>query len=376
MSKKEITIVIATLLILIAIVFIVVTLINKKKNPVEPGNPEVPDIPRVEFSEKIEIVPTMDDQIKSDTSWCATFQLVWNDLKNEVVKQDIKMSPQPEIADNLNKESFTEDMISDEYYYKIYGPKSLSLKAEIEKGIKEKFNQTSDILNDFDWSEEATTASDPKRMFFYTMLYREFEYLYEFDKLDNGNFGKNTDVEYFGIDSNSNEELRSNIRVLYYNSKEDFAIVLKTKNNDEVIMVKSPDGNTFNEIYNNMNKKAENRVGSSYMEEEDFFKAPKLKFNVKKDYVELAGKMFTTTDGDVLEIAKALQTVQFEIDEKGGKVKSEAAIDVKDGLAIDPGAKPKPRYFYLDDTFALFLREEGKDMPYFAARIEDITKYQ
>ena len=373
MSKKEIIIVAITLVVLIAIVFLVVALLNRKK---EPGNPEEPDIPRVEFSDKIEVVPTMDDIIMSDTSWCATFQLVWNDLKNEVVKQDIKMSPQPEIVDNLNKESFTEDMLSDEYYYKIYGPKSPSLKAEIEKGIKEKFNQTSDILDDFDWSEKATTESDPKRYFFYTMLYREFEYLYEFDKLDNGNFGKNTDVEYFGIDSNSNEELRSNIRVLYYNSKEDFAIVLKTKNNDEVIMVKSPEGNTFNQIYENMNKKTQESTSSSYMKEEDYFKAPKLKFNVKKDYVELAGKIFATADGDALEIAKALQTVQFEIDEKGGKVKSEAAIDVKDGLAIDPGAKPKPRYFYLDNTFALFLREEGKDMPYFAARIEDITKYQ
>jgi len=134
--------------------------------------------------------------------------------------------------------------------------------------------------------------------------------------------------------------------------------------------------NAYLLIYENMNKKAQESTSSSYMEEEDFFKAPKLKFNVKKDYVELAGKMFNTADGDVLEIAKALQTIQFQIDEKGGKVKSEAAIDVKDGLAIDPGAKPKPRYFYLDDTFALFLKEEGKDMPYFAARIEDITKYQ
>ena len=356
MSKKEIIIVAITLVLLIAIVFLVVALLNRKK---EPENPEVPDISRVDFSDKIEVVPAMDDTIMSDTSWCATFQLVWNDLKNELVKQDIKMSPQPIIADNLNKGSFTEDMLSDEYYYKIYGPKSPSLKAEIEKGIKEKFNQTSDILNDFDWSEEATTASDPKRLFFYTMLYREFEY---------GNFGKYKDVEYFGIDNKSNEELKENIRVLYYNSKDDFAVVLKTKNHDEVIMVKSPEGNTFNEIYNNMNKKAENRVGSSYMEEEDFFKAPKLKFNVKKDYIELAGKMFSTADGDVLEIAKALQTIQFEINEKGGKVKSEAAID--------PGAKPKPRYFYLDDTFALFLREEGKELPYFAARIEDITKYQ
>ena len=373
MSKKEITIVIATLVILIAIVFIVVAVLNKKK---EPGNPEVPDMPKVDFSDKIEIVPTMEDTIMSDTSWCATFQLVWNDLKNEVVKQDIKMTPQPEIADNLNKESFTEDMLSDEYYYKIYGPKSLSLKEEIEKGIKEKFNQKSDILDEFDWSEEATTASDPKRLFFYTMLYREFEYLYKFDKLENGEFGKYNDVEYFGINGKSNEELRSNIGVLYYNSEDDFAVILKTKNNDEVIMVKSPEGNTFSQIYDNMNKKAQESTSSSYMEEEDYFKAPKLKFNVKKDYVELAGKIFATADGDALEIAKALQTVQFEIDEKGGKVKSEAAIDVKDGLAIDPGAKPKPRYFYLDDTFALFLKEEGKDMPYFAARVEDITKYQ
>ena len=373
MSKKEIIIVAITLVLLIAIVFLVVALLNRKK---EPENPEVPDISRVDFSDKIEVVPAMDDTIMSDTSWCATFQLVWNDLKNELVKQDIKMSPQPIIADNLNKGSFTEDMLSDEYYYKIYGPKSPSLKAEIEKGIKEKFNQTSDILNDFDWSEKGTTASDPKRYFFYTMLYREFEYLYKFDTLDNGNFGKYKDVEYFGIDNKSNEELKENIRVLYYNSKDDFAVVLKTKNHDEVIMVKSPEGNTFNQIYENMNKKTQESTSSTYMKEEDYFKAPKLKFNVKKDYVELAGKMFPTADGDVLEIAKALQTIQFEIDEKGGKVKSEAAIDVKDGLAIDPGAKPKPRYFYLDNTFALFLREEGKELPYFAARIEDITKYQ
>ena len=352
MSKKEIIIVAITLVLLIAIVFLVVALLNRKK---EPENPEVPDISRVDFSDKIEVVPTMDDTIMSDTSWCATFQLVWNDLKNELVKQDIKMSPQPIIADNLNKGSFTEDMLSDEYYYKIYGPKSPSLKAEIEKGIKEKFNQTSDILNDFDWSEKGTTASDPKRYFFYTMLYREFEYLYKFDTLDNGNFGKYKDVEYFGIE-------KENIRVLYYNSKDDFAVVLKTKNHDEVIMVKSPEGNTFNQIYENMNKKTQESTSSTYMKEEDYFKAPKLKFNVKKDYVELAGKMFPTADGDVLEIEKAL--------------KSEAAIDVKDGLAIDPGAKPKPRYFYLDNTFALFLREEGKELPYFAARIEDITKYQ
>jgi len=38
--------------------------------------------------------------------------------------------------------------------------------------------------------------------------------------------------------------------------------------------------------------------------------------------------------------------------------------------------EPEPRYFYVDDTFAIFLREKGKDMPYFAGIITDITKFQ
>ena len=34
------------------------------------------------------------------------------------------------------------------------------------------------------------------------------------------------------------------------------------------------------------------------------------------------------------------------------------------------------REFNFDSTFTLFLREEGKQMPYFAANISDITKFQ
>ena len=34
------------------------------------------------------------------------------------------------------------------------------------------------------------------------------------------------------------------------------------------------------------------------------------------------------------------------------------------------------REFAIDDTFAIFLKEEGKDNPYFAGKISDITKFQ
>ena len=104
-------------------------------------------------TEGVTVVPTMNDTITSDSSWCGTFQLVWNDMKNELVKQDVEFTPQLDMAVRLNAEDFDETMLSDEYYFKTYGLKTLELKEKIENGIMEKFNQTSDIIDDFDWSD-------------------------------------------------------------------------------------------------------------------------------------------------------------------------------------------------------------------------------
>ncbi len=317
----------------------------------------------------IYVVPTMSDEIKSDSSWCATFQLVWNDMKNEVVKQNIVFNPQTDMAENLNKEEFTEDMLSDEYYFKTYGLKNKTLKEKIQAGIKEKFNQTSDLLDEFDWADD----EDNDSYFFYTMLYRKFEYKTRFSKLNKDKFGKYENINYFGIDGKSNDSVRKQIKVLFYNSEDDFAVKLETKNNDEVIFYKNPKGNNFNEIYENMVKSLSEYDGNNTFGDYDEFKAPYINFNVEREYDELSFKDFYTSTGEKLYIEKAIQTINFSLDEKGGKIKSEAAIDV-DLISID--YDDEIRKFYLDDTFVIFLKENSKDMPYFAARIDDIRKYQ
>ena len=339
---------------------------------------------RSEPKDDLSIVPTMQDEITEDGAWCATFQLVWNDMKNEVVKQDVVFNPQEQIAENLNKEEFTEDMLSEEYYYKTYGLKTLELKAQIENGIMEKFNQTSDILDMIDWSEEALNdPNDPNvnRYLFYAMLYREFEFLEEFNELENGNFGNQyTDVKYFGIDSDEDEvkqeKMREQIDVLYYNSEDDFAIIINTKSNDEVILCKNPEGSNFKEMYDNMNNKANLYTGNKEMDDIDQFKAPNLSFNQIREYTELQGKKFDIAGGRIGEIEKAIQSIEFELDAKGGKIKSEAIIDMMDTTSAMPEEIETPRYFFVDDTFAIFLREKGSNLPYFAAKITDITKVQ
>lgn len=315
----------------------------------------------------VEVVPTLSDKVSADTSWCPTFQLIWNDFKNDIVKEDIKFDEKSDILDNLNKEDFTTKDISDNYYYKIYGRKNLELKNKIETAIKEKFNHTSDILDQFDWSSDALDSGEDviDRYFLYSMLYREFEFNKKFDTF-NDEFKEIENVKYFGI-IKDNDEIRDQIKVYYYNDENDFAIKLITKNNDEVIVIKNPKGETFEEIYNNIKGKETTDFNS-----DDNFMMPKIDFNVLREYNELENRKIETVDG-IYTIEKAIQSIKFSLDEKGGKVKSEAGMDVKfETTASDK----KIRNFYVDDTFALLLKESNKEKPYFALRVDDISKFQ
>ena len=58
--------------------------------------------------------------------------------------------------------------------------------------------------------------------------------------------------------------------------------------------------------------------------------------------------------------------------EKGGKIKSEAAIGIKMTSLIHE----EIRTFEINDTFALFIKESNKNIPYLALKVNDITKFQ
>lgn len=369
MYKKIMLVILAIILVLIVLMFALSIFNNKinEENIIDENKSNNDNVINKNFNE-VKVVPTMEDEISSNAAWGATFQLVWNDMKNKVVKRDIVFIPQEEMADNLNKEQFKEDMISDEYYYKKYGKMTFALKEEIENGINEKFKQKSDILDGIEWNDNSESY------LFYAMLYRKFEFLNKFDKLENGKFAdKFNDIKYFGIDENSDNTIKNQIEVLYYNSKNDFAISINTKNNDQVIFCKSPEGNNFNEIFENMNEKSSTYNGDKYFEEEDKFKAPNLNINLEKEYKELQDKEFMTEEGTAI-LSKTIQTIKFSLDETGGQIKSEAGISMK-LTSIEP-RENKPREFYIDDTFVIFLKEENKEIPYFAAKVDDITKFQ
>jgi len=359
--KNKILKVIVVILIMILIIGIFVYFINKNTKE---GTSKMSGY---ELKSNINVVASLEDEITEDTAWCGTFNLIWNDLKNDLAKQDIVFTPQLKMVENLNKETFNTSYLSEDSYYKTYGIPSIQLKEKIEKEIKEKFNETSDILDSFDWEN-----AGPEDYFLYSMLKKEFEFSKQFTELPNGKFGNYENVKYFGINSSTDENVREQVEVLYYNSKDDFAIKLKTKTDDEVIISKGNTQNTFKEIYEEIQKNNQNYKDNKALTKNDTLQIPNIDFNVKKEYEELENNTFKFSNGEEYKIDKALQTIQFNLDKKGGKIRSEAGMMVnKSSLLQD-----KPREFLVNDTFCIFLKEKNKELPYFASKISDITKVQ
>lgn len=117
-------------------------------------------------------------------------------------------------------------------------------KNEIQNGIKQKFNEDSKIIDRVEWG-------NPEGYVLYAMLKKEFNYLEKFPTLESKTFGNSEEkVKYFGLEPNTSQEASKNVEILFYNSKEDFAIKLKTKEKEEVYLYRSTGENkSFEENY-------------------------------------------------------------------------------------------------------------------------------
>lgn len=314
-------------------------------------------------AENIEVLPTMSTVSEAPNRvWVGTFQLVWNKFSEAIIGGPVEFDDyNSPVAAALNKKEFTKDNLDSSAYYIKHGTVSPKLKQAIESGIKHKFNETSDILDAFDWNE------DPNKYLVYAMLKKDFKFVKAFDKLPEGWFGRNSaPVKYFGINSSSNKALYDNVTVLFYNSEYDYAVKLKTKGNDEVILYRTNTDKSFDKYYNDILRKTHRYSGSSMFQYRDSLLIPDISLYLETNFPDVEGHTIKGTD---IVIDKTIETVDFKLNNEGVKLKSEAAMIAK-CLALAPG---NGRDFLFNDTFVLFLVEKGQDVPYYAMRVADVA---
>ncbi len=287
--------------------------------------------------------------------WCITFQLVWNTFMDKVTHGPVLLAGgNPPVANELNKKLYTSDLLNEDSYYATYGKINKSLKRKIERAIEQKFNETSDILDTINWGAKNSYL-------FYAMLKKDFNFETPFDKLTSAPFNGSTEkVKYFGVNQESERKLRKNVHVLFYNSPEEYAVKLTTKEKEDVILFRTDKKDNFEDLYLYVTQ----QDVSEKFAKEDSLMVPNFKIDKTISYDELCGK---TIKGTNKIITQALQTIKFNMDNKGGTLKSEAALAImRMSLAPQIGRK-----YHFDKEFVMFLKEEGKDKPYFAVRVEN-----
>ncbi len=270
------------------------------------------------------------DEHTVNNLWIGTLDLAWKDLEEKVGGR-IELEENIDIANELNNSSFSKEML-DENDYTI--------------------NVTRTVTNGYNIE---------------TKLNKNLNFLYSFDNFNNDynyTFGKDgTDyIKYFGINNASKEELNQNVEVLFYNGNNDFAVLLNTKEGDEIILYRTDENKSFNEYYEDIKNKKGNYNGSTTFEENDELLVPYVNVNGTVAYNELVDKIIKNTNG--MYISNVMQDVNFNLNESGCNMQSHATMTTE---YLSVGS----RYFWFRDTFIIFMKEGNSNMPYFALKVDN-----
>lgn len=280
---------------------------------------------------------TLDDNTINNL-WIGTLDLAWKELEEKLGRK-IELDENIEIADELNASTFTKDMISaDDYTIEV--------------------NRTQ--TNGYDIN---------------ATLNKNLNFLYSFDNFSNDynyTFGKDTNsteyIKYFGINNASKEELNNNVEVLFFNEisnnavNNDFAVKLKTKEGDEIILYRTDENKSFYEYYNDIISKSKEFTGSTILEDDDELLIPYVRVNGRIAYNELFGRTIKNTDG--MYISNVVQNVNFSLNESGANINSHSTMTTE---YISVGS----RYFWFKDKFIIFMKEANSQRPYFALKVDN-----
>ena len=311
------------------------------------------------------IIPSYTSNIPAvDTNqiWVGTFQLAWNELAEQLTdngKVEFVEGNTP-LVEELNQKNFTKNDISPEDYYLTVEETRPELKEKIQKEVYEKFKidntQTLEKMN-FNLTPGYTI---------YTMLVKNFHFVHPFEPLQSEAFKQSEQkVKYFGISKNSDVEARESVEILFYHSKEEFAIQLNTVENEEIILYKTKENKTFPEYQKRIEEETKKYEGKRKMQKEEELKIPYMNVDTAVNYEELCGKEIKRKEGGYIVVA--LQTVKFSLDETGGGVISEGVIqEVRKSEDIN---QAEERQFDFNDNFILFLKEKDKQKPYLAFKV-------
>lgn len=296
--------------------------------------------------------PLLDQPIPAGQNflWCATFQMAW-DAACKNLGGPIQLLPASKFADSLNHARFNSNWID--------GDSVFTAEGYVADGVLEKVrNKKGSPSKLLDQLEKSSSMED---LIFYSALEKDLKFAQPFANLGSWKVGRRS-VPWFGFtpEQKNTEPLLKQVRVHHYRSKDDFVIELSTSNTgDQLLLAKLPQA-----------PKSPGSIGTSMLGHlqpnppqalaNDLLAIPNIAATQSMRFSQIEGRKLK---GSVKILRLAWQTIDFRMDEKGAKLRSEAAVSF--GCSASPDITP--RLMVLNPPFALIMTRKGSPKPYFIA---------
>lgn len=319
------------------------------------------------------ILPTLDTPMPKGKNviWCSSFQLAWNQLKDNVIREPVKLIDAEEIANRLNLAKQSHADTSDESCYAAAGFVKDGILEKIRTEMAKRFPSEpqpdfQDVLPKDVIIAYSYLAANVKFKIPYFENNKEFIFK---DSQEN-----ETPITSFGIrpdDDYAYQKLRKQVEILYYSHYPDsvdlmeYAVDLcKDTKPNQIVLARIEPKETFEQTLSYLDDKI-----AGFTREEHFHKfgindvllVPNIFWRITHHFKELEGKYLDNRGYEGLYIRLALQMMQFRLDRSGAELKSEAKLY----------AAPKPNNFVFDQPFLIYMKKRSAEHPFFVMWVDN-----
>lgn len=318
------------------------------------------------------IVPTLDTPIPDGKSavWCASFQLAWNRLKDDVAKGPVRLAGGQAVADRLNRGDQTEADIDPADVYAAAGLSSDGIADRIRTEMARRFPAVPPP--DLGTGNAAVAYSYLPAACQFDLPFFENGKTFEF--IDSTR--RKTPVGSFGIrptDAFGYWRLREQVQILHslrdqppdpLGIPEFILDPCRTSRPYQVVIARVDRKPTLDETLTDVRQKiAAGSKAEPYwtnLGPNDVVLVPNISFRITHRFREVEGKPFENPALGGLPIDTAIQTVQFRLDRSGAELTAESKIP----------ATPIPRVFLANRPFLVYLAKRDGGNPFFAMWVE------
>jgi len=307
----------------------------------------------IDFQNTI-IIPHKNLEIQNNKNiiYCSSFEISWNKIRDEILKSPVLLDKHVAWVDYLNKLP-KNNSISSDYISAIVGFVKDDILSKIQSELKEKFNFHYNPDYELNETDILSVAYLKKEIKFYKALNEDFG---DEKLLFNGT----TDVDFFGVSHGTEDPTyKSKLRVHDYINKDDFIFEIETKSNkDEVYFAKISPELTLEETYQKVIERI-NKNNLEFLGHDEEVRIPYIKFFIKKEFNEVEGAKILNEDFNNYFIGRAIQIINFDLNESGITVESIA--ETYSSLCYIR----EPKKLIFDKPFLIIIKEKEKEEPYF-----------